>query len=79
MASFLKVCPVRYGRCKMCMYTNKRDYYKRLFEQGLELSEDFFFDGDLRLIGDTIIAGGNFIVTGQLILAVFEDEDGIIV
>ena len=49
MASFLKVCPVRYGRCKMCMYTNKRDYYKRLFEQGLELSEDFFFDGSVRL------------------------------
>lgn len=41
--------------------------------------EDFYFNGDLRLIGDTIINGGNFIVTGQLILAIFEDEDGIIV
>lgn len=31
--------------------------------------EDFFFDGDLRLLGETKIEDGSFTVTGNLILA----------
>lgn len=31
--------------------------------------EDFYFDGDLRLLGETVIDGGNLTVTGELILA----------
>ena len=41
--------------------------------------EDFFFDGDLRLLGKTKIEDGNFTVTGDLILALSEDDDGEII
>ena len=35
--------------------------------------EDFFFDGDLRLLGKTKIEDGSFTVTGTLILAQSKD------
>ena len=41
--------------------------------------EDFFFDGDLRLLGKTKIEDGNFTVIGDLILALSEDDDGEII
>ena len=37
--------------------------------------EDFFFDGDLRLLGKTKIEDGNFTVTGNLILAQSKDHN----
>ena len=37
--------------------------------------EDFFFDGDLRLLGKTKIEDGNFTVTGNLILAQSKDNN----
>ena len=37
--------------------------------------EDFFFDGDLRLLGETKIEDGSFTVTGTLILAQSKDYD----